>query len=306
MLYSDSREPGIQRPINERAMIFGGRSLHDLSLSDFQSLIDDQVPEGPHIEYKETAYSGRPADIREMLRYVTALANAEGGYLVMGMREDLAGRAAALSLIDDPKTKMQAIHQACLDGIQERVVGLEVVSYEIGFNQGIIVVRVPPSEQRPHMMVRDHGTDFVCRYGTDSRDMTLGEIRGMINLCIPFNSIEWIGNQLSANSWASYSKRPTTPESMQQMGDRIANAPVEVVVELAETKITTNDLINLRVGDIIASEKDVRHPLLVYVEGLPKFHGAPGRFKGRKAIQILSSVEHTHLAVQKTSPEEAQ
>jgi hypothetical protein len=161
-------------------MIFGGRSLHDLSLSDFQLLIDNHVPEGPHLEYKEAAYSGRPADIREMLRDVTALANAEGGYLVMGIREDNYSRAAALSPIDDPNTKVQAINQACLDGIQERIPGLEVISYEIGFNQGIIVIRVPPSEQRPHMMVRDQSTDFVHRYGTDKRMMTLAEIRELV------------------------------------------------------------------------------------------------------------------------------
>lgn len=161
-------------------MIFGGRSLHDLSLSDFQLLIDNHVPEGPHIEYKEAAYSGKASDIREMLRDVTALANAEGGYLVMGIREDHASRATALSPIDDPKTRVQAINQACLDGIQERIAGLEVVSYEIGFNQGIIVIRVPPSEQRPHMMARDHSTDFLCRYGADKREMTLAEIRELI------------------------------------------------------------------------------------------------------------------------------
>ncbi len=161
-------------------MIFGGRSLHDLSFSDFQRLIDDQEQEDTHLEYKETAYSGKSSDIREMLRDVTALANAEGGYLVMGIREDHAGRAAALSPIDDPKTKVQAINQACLDGIQERIPGLEVVSYEIGFSQGIIVIRVPPSEQRPHMVAHDHRTDFVCRYGTDKRTMTLGEIRELV------------------------------------------------------------------------------------------------------------------------------
>lgn len=161
-------------------MIFGGRSLHDLSFSDFQLLIDNHVPEGPHLEYKEGAYSGRASDIREMLRDVTALANAEGGYLIMGIREDHTGRAAALSPIDDPKTRAQAIQQACLDGIQERIPGLEVVAYEIGFNQGIIVIHVPPSEQRPHMMARDHSTDFVCRYGADKREMTLAEIRESI------------------------------------------------------------------------------------------------------------------------------
>ncbi len=129
-----------------------------------------------------------------------------------------------------------------------------------------------------------------------SFELTVGETRGMVNLCIPFNSIERISHKLSSNSWVSYSKRPPTPESIQLVSDRIAEAPLEIVVELAETKITTADLLSLRVGDIIASEKDVQEPLLVSVEGVPKFEARPGQFKGRKAIEILQTLEEHHLA----------
>jgi len=129
-----------------------------------------------------------------------------------------------------------------------------------------------------------------------SFELTIGETRGMVNLCIPFNSIERISHKLSSNSWVSYSKRPPTPESIQLISDRIANAPVEVVVELAETTISTSDLLNLRVGDIIASEKDISEPLIVSVEGRPKFEARPGQFKGRKAIEITQTVEERHMA----------
>ena len=39
-------------------------------------------------------------------------------------------------------------------------------------------------------------------------------------------------------------------------------------------------MLGLRVGDIIASEKDVREPLMVYVEGKPKFLASPGQVQG--------------------------
>ncbi len=65
---------------------------------------------------------------------------------------------------------------------------------------------------------------------------------------------------------------------------------VEVVVDLAETNISTSDLIGLRVGDIIATEKDVERPLVVSIEGRPKFHAQAGAFKGRKAIQVVGLV----------------
>lgn len=161
-------------------MIFSGRSLNDISLDDIRALVDNRIPEGPHLDYKEVPYSGRPQDRREMLRDITALANAEGGYLVLGIREDGFGHAIELSPFSEPQNIAQAIRLSCLDGIRDRIEGFEVREYETGFNQGLIVIRVPVSDQRPHMMASDGRTDFFRRYDTDKRPMTIGEIRNTI------------------------------------------------------------------------------------------------------------------------------
>jgi flagellar motor switch protein FliM len=121
-----------------------------------------------------------------------------------------------------------------------------------------------------------------------SFELTLGELRGMINLCIPFNSIERISSKLAANTWSTYGKAAATAESRTQIGRRLEAAQVELVVTLAETKITTKDLIGLRVGDIITTDKDVREPLDVAVQGASKFDASLGAFKGRKAIRVES------------------
>jgi flagellar motor switch protein FliM len=130
-----------------------------------------------------------------------------------------------------------------------------------------------------------------------SFELTVGETRGMMNLCIPFNTIERISAKLTANSWVSYSKRPPSMQTMQRVSNQIAEAPVEVVVELATTRITTSDMLGLRVGDVIASEKDVREPLVVSVQGIPKFVASPGKYKGRKAIQIRANFQPTNIRV---------
>ena len=142
-----------------------------------------------------------------------------------------------------------------------------------------------------------------------SFELTIGETRGMMNLCIPFNSIERISRKLSANSWVSYRKRPPTPESIQMLSDQLAEASVELVVRLAETNISTADLINLKVGDIIATEQDVSQPLVVSVEGKPKFAARPGQYKGRKAVEITALHEEHHLQIdpkRQTQPAETQ
>jgi flagellar motor switch protein FliM len=123
-----------------------------------------------------------------------------------------------------------------------------------------------------------------------SFELTLGEIRGMMNFCIPFNSIERIGNKLSTNSWISYGRKNSTPESRQQVSRNLKGAMVQLVAQLADTKISTGDLLSLRIGDVITTDKDVHDPLVLSVEGVPKFRARPGAFKGRKAIRIEQPV----------------
>jgi flagellar motor switch protein FliM len=117
------------------------------------------------------------------------------------------------------------------------------------------------------------------------------DIRGMINLCIPFNAIERIGGKLSSNSWTTYGRRESDPASIQQISRSLKGSLVSVVARLAETKITTGDLIGLRVGDIITTEQETGSPLVIQVEGLPKFNARPGAYKGRKAIRIEAPLE---------------
>jgi flagellar motor switch protein FliM len=119
-----------------------------------------------------------------------------------------------------------------------------------------------------------------------SFELALGQIRGMVNLCIPYNSIERISGKLSTNSWVSYGRKIATPESIKKISHALRGSLVEVTVGLAQTRITTGELIGLRVGDIITTQKDTQSPLLVSVEGVPKFHASPGAFKGHKAIRV--------------------
>jgi flagellar motor switch protein FliM len=123
-----------------------------------------------------------------------------------------------------------------------------------------------------------------------SFELSIGDARGMMNFCIPFNAIERISGRLSSNSWVSYGKKTATPENIKRISGQLSDALVEVVVDLADTTISTSDLIGLRVGDIIATEKDVERPLMVSVEGRPKFEAKAGAFKGRKAIQVTGTI----------------
>ncbi len=128
-----------------------------------------------------------------------------------------------------------------------------------------------------------------------SFELALGDVRGMMNLCIPFNSIERIGSKLLANTWTTYGRRERNDETMRQIGKNLQQAPVSLCVQLASTTISTGDLIELRVGDIITTDQDCQSPLLVSVEGIPKFRALPGTYKGRKAVQVDEVIEPEKL-----------
>jgi flagellar motor switch protein FliM len=125
-----------------------------------------------------------------------------------------------------------------------------------------------------------------------SFELAIGDLRGMINLCIPYNSIERIGGKLSANSWVAYGRRQATPESIRQLSHTLCASLVQVSVRLAQTRIGTGELIGLRVGDVITTQKDVHRPVIVSIEGVPKFRARLGAFKGHKAALIQSVLEN--------------
>jgi flagellar motor switch protein FliM len=123
-----------------------------------------------------------------------------------------------------------------------------------------------------------------------SFELAIQDVRGMMNLCIPFNTIERISSKLAANTWVSYGRTTTTRESADRISRRLDGSLVELIVTLAETRITTSDLWGLRVGDIITTENDAHDLLHVAVEGVTKFHARVGKLKGRKAIEVVETV----------------
>lgn len=126
-------------------------------------------------------------------------------------------------------------------------------------------------------------------------EVLLGKNRGMMNLCIPFNTIENFNSQLSRNGWVGYGKGKPTEETRGKITSNVDRAPVEVVVTLARSSILTGDLLDLSVGDIITTEKEVNEPLELSVQDVPKFNARAGAFKGKKAVRIESIVDKPSL-----------
>lgn len=156
----------------------------------------------------------------------------------------------------------------------ENIVELELSIDSVESNPQLVQI-VPPNE-------------VVILVGFE---VLLGKNRGMMNLCIPFNTVETFNTKLSRNGWVGYGKGNPTKESRSKITTSIDAAPVDIVVTLARSKIRTGDLLDLSVGDVITTEKEVNAPLELAVQDVPKFNARAGAFKGKKAVQIESVIE---------------
>jgi flagellar motor switch protein FliM len=170
-----------------------------------------------------------------------------------------------------------------------RVVELFLTQLKIAWENIVeLDLSVESVESNPQLVQIVPPNEVVILVGFE---VVLGKNRGMLNLCIPFNTIENYNSKLSRNGWVGYGKGTPTGETRGKITSSVDSAPVDIVVTLARSKIRTADLLDLSVGDIITTEKEVKDPLDFAVQEVPKYNARAGAFKGKKAVRIESVIE---------------
>jgi hypothetical protein len=159
-------------------MIFDGKPIDEIKDDEFDSLVQERISERQHLEFKETYDIKNNDDKLEILRDIASLANAGGGYLIIGIQDDGTGKPVGYrSLTEENLAKMkQSIQQLCLDHIAERIPRLEL-RIRRPSNHPILVIQIPDSSQAPHMVKFNRRTDFYSRYDQGKREMSIAEVR---------------------------------------------------------------------------------------------------------------------------------
>jgi len=115
---------------------------------------------------------------------------------------------------------------------------------------------------------------------------------GTMCLCIPYNVIEPLIEDLSAQNWFLAGKlRSEHHEWEDLVTDRLADARLELSGVLAETTITIDELRNLEVGDLIVTEKPAVDPVLVAAGGIPKYFAHLGQHRAKRALRITRRIK---------------
>jgi flagellar motor switch protein FliM len=185
-----------------------------------------------------------------------------------------------------PEREMSQIEHRLIARITEMV--LELL-HEIWVPIMDIDFAISATESNPQLMQIVPPNEVVILVCFELR---MNESSGMLNLCIPFPVIEPImGNFSTINTWFSYRKAGTEEESFQNMQEGIDMAPLDVVGYIAETTIKLNQFLKLKPGDLLMTRKQADDPLLLTINGKPKFLGKPGQIKRKKAFLITSEAD---------------
>ena len=164
-------------------MIFDNcrRRISEITDQELINLIGNQA-EDQWIDFKQQDYHRDPTDQegykREICKDVTAMANAEGGYILIGVQEK-NGIAKGFFSVQDPDKIERRISYVCLRYIDPRIPNLEIKrrSFEWnGRNITLVIIHIPPSDLRPHSFVWQDLTHFVKRYDDHTREYPMSEL----------------------------------------------------------------------------------------------------------------------------------
>jgi flagellar motor switch protein FliM len=119
-------------------------------------------------------------------------------------------------------------------------------------------------------------------------NIRIGNIEGMMNLCLPYVCLEKVIDKLNTKYWYSTMQMSDDKSYQDIIEIAIARARVPIRAVLGKSTISVNDFMNMQRGDIIKLNSKVEDELTVYVGNLNKFTALPGASSGSYAVKISS------------------
>ncbi len=119
----------------------------------------------------------------------------------------------------------------------------------------------------------------------------IGDIEGMMNICIPYLVLEPIMSKLTTTFWvASSISKEDNDEQVDLIQEKLNKTLVPFVVEVGEVQISIKEFLTLGFGDVLQLNTKVKDDLPCKVGTNAKFYCRPGTFGKRMAVQITRVV----------------
>ncbi len=194
--------------------------------------------------------------------------------LLGGANHDLFIPQRPMTLIET--RLIQTILERALTALGEAWEGIRKIDFKLG-----------EMESNPQIMQIVPPNEVVVVIGFEIK---MTNRAGTMSLCIPFNALEPVIDDLSTQNWFLAGRLGDDHQWETRIAGRLADAELELSGVLAETTITLADLRNLEIGDIITTDVPASSPVLLAAEGVPKYLAGMGQLRGNRALRIKRSI----------------
>ncbi len=135
-------------------------------------------------------------------------------------------------------------------------------------------------------MVSPNETVVVVSFNTQ-----IGDVSGMINICIPHIILEPIIPKLSVHYWMETGTKERNPETYNQLQTHLRQVKVDAKALLGKADITLQELLHLKQDDVVILNQSIGDPLEMVVNDEPKMLVQPGKVNNNVAVQVLEIFE---------------
>ncbi|MBI5893158.1 MAG: flagellar motor switch protein FliM [Deltaproteobacteria bacterium] len=129
-------------------------------------------------------------------------------------------------------------------------------------------------------------TDIVIATGFT---IELETAQSKMYICYPYLTLEPVKEKLCGGLQSD--RDDIDRRWMKRFENELKKTSLNMAGEIGRANITTKDLVNLHVGDIIQLDKKPTSLFELKVEGVPKFFAKPGLSEGHYALQIVETIK---------------
>ena len=121
-------------------------------------------------------------------------------------------------------------------------------------------------------------------------NVKIGEVEGLMNICLPFGVLEPVMDKLNTKYWFSTMQDKDNKSYNEAIESLISKAQIPIKAVLGNSVISVNDFINLHIGDVIKLDRGVDEELDIYVGNIVKFKALPGSFNDDYAVKVTEII----------------
>ncbi|MEV4819301.1 AlbA family DNA-binding domain-containing protein [Micromonospora tulbaghiae] len=165
-------------PLRNRRLeqLLGGPIDETLTYAQVKGLIPNTT-EGPDLDFKRDTYGRNDPERKKLCGDVGALANANGGLLILGMEEDNQGRAKKDFGVDISDGERIRLRQTVITNVQPPPT-FEIIPVEDPDRDGtgFLVISVARTATAPHAYIQNKALLYPKRIGTETAWLSEAEV----------------------------------------------------------------------------------------------------------------------------------